>query len=83
MGREERRIRRQGRGGGGDELARGRPGTVRTPPIILFSLPRFASLSSSLSLSPFLLLYISLSLTHTYTLFYSLYTILSLSFYLF
>lgn len=30
-------------GGGGDELARGRPGTVRTPPIILFSLPRFAS----------------------------------------
>lgn len=44
MGCEERRIRRRGRGGGGDELARGRPGTVRTPPIILFSLPCFTSL---------------------------------------
>lgn len=51
VGREERRIRRQGRGGGGDELARGRPGTVRTPPIILFSLPRFASRLPFLSLS--------------------------------
>lgn len=37
------RVERWRGGGGGDELARGRPGTVRTPPIILFSLPRFAS----------------------------------------
>lgn len=54
--------------GGGDELARGRPGTVRTPPIILFSLPWFASLPlpfsrtrSSLSSSSLRLFYRSLS----------------------
>lgn len=33
-------------------MARGRPGTVRTPPIILFSLPRFASPPLPPSLPP-------------------------------
>lgn len=44
-GGENKTRERDHAGGRGDELARGRPGTVRTPPIILFSLPD-ASLGS-------------------------------------
>lgn len=44
-GGENKTRERDDAGGRGDELARGRPGTVRTPPIILFSLPD-ASLGS-------------------------------------
>lgn len=70
-GGENKTRERDHAGGRGDELARGRPGTVRTPPIILFSLPD-ASLGSpplsSFSLSvgtPRALPSLSLALFHS------------------